>query len=195
MSFPSVDTWLKQAKQSPEASLCGMYLTHNGVVRQTPKAQVRQGVSGLADVVQLELSCDAARLQEAVEQARGFVGVHYVRAWVNTGVLSVGSSMMFVLVGADIRPHCVSALERLVETIKTEIVVEREIFAVDEGAVEAVADGDDDGDRAAGIEAVAFGGDDDGAAGIEAVADGGDGGDGAAGIEVIASGDDASSAM
>lgn len=41
---PSMDEWLKEAKQDPKAAQCGMFLTHNGVVRITPKAQVREGV-------------------------------------------------------------------------------------------------------------------------------------------------------
>lgn len=38
---PSVDAWLRQAKADPAAAECGMYLTHNGVVRATPKAEAR----------------------------------------------------------------------------------------------------------------------------------------------------------
>ena len=41
---PSIDTWLREAKRDPEALQEGMYLVHNGTVRQTPKAKVRQGV-------------------------------------------------------------------------------------------------------------------------------------------------------
>ena len=44
---PSVDQWLREAKADPAAAQCGMFLTHNGVVRITPKAQVREGVEGL----------------------------------------------------------------------------------------------------------------------------------------------------
>lgn len=35
---PSVDAWLRQAKADPAAAECGMYLTHNGVVRATPES-------------------------------------------------------------------------------------------------------------------------------------------------------------
>lgn len=38
---PSVDAWLRQAKADPTAAECGMYLTHNGVVRATLKAEAR----------------------------------------------------------------------------------------------------------------------------------------------------------
>lgn len=37
-SMPSVDAWLREAKADVSAADCGMYLTHNGVVRD---AQVR----------------------------------------------------------------------------------------------------------------------------------------------------------
>ena len=43
---PSIDQWLAEAKQDPKAAQCGMFLTHNGVVRVTPKQQVREGVEG-----------------------------------------------------------------------------------------------------------------------------------------------------
>ena len=41
---PSIDQWLKEAKADPKAAQCGMFLTHNGIVRITPKKQVREGV-------------------------------------------------------------------------------------------------------------------------------------------------------
>ena len=40
---PSLDQWLAEAKADPKAAQCGMFLTHNGVVRVTPKKQVREG--------------------------------------------------------------------------------------------------------------------------------------------------------
>ena len=53
---PSMDAWLKEAKADPKAAQCGMFLTHNGVVRITPKQQVREGVEGLGEVAQVEFS-------------------------------------------------------------------------------------------------------------------------------------------
>ena len=44
---PSLDQWLAEAKADPKAAQCGMFLTHNGVVRVTPKKQVREGVDAL----------------------------------------------------------------------------------------------------------------------------------------------------
>ena len=106
---PSIDRWLAEAKQDPKASQCGMFLTHTGVVRVTPKRQVREGAKGLGDVAQIEFS--------------------YVRVWLNEGTLSVGDSIMYVLIGADIRPNCIDALQKLVGKIKNDLVVETEIYA------------------------------------------------------------------
>lgn len=126
---PSIDQWLAEAKQDPQAAQCGMYLTHNGVVRATPKAQVREGVEGLPEVSYVEFSYDADGLAQAVEEAKTWPGVYYVRVWLNEGRVNVGDSLMYVLIGADIRPNCIDALQRLVGHIKNDLVAEKEISA------------------------------------------------------------------
>lgn len=126
---PSIDQWLKEAKADPDAAQCGMYLTHNGVARITPKKQVREGVEGLGEVAQIEFSYDAEGVEAAVAEAKTWPGVYYVRVWLNEGTLSVGDSLMYVLIGGDIRPTCIDALQKLVGKIKNELVVEKEIYA------------------------------------------------------------------
>ena len=125
---PSMDQWLAEAKASENASQCGMFLAHNGVVRATAKAQVRQGQE-MPEVVQVDFSYDAAGLEAAVADALTWDGVYYVKVWLNEGVCNVGDSLMYVLIGADIRPRCVDALNRLVGHIKDNLVVEKEIYA------------------------------------------------------------------
>jgi molybdopterin synthase catalytic subunit len=127
--LPSMDQWLAEAKASENASECGMFLIHNGVVRETPKAQVRGGAEGLGKVAKVEFSYDAEGLKAACDEALTWPGVYYVRAWLNEGVCEVGDTLMYVLIGADIRPHCIDALQKLVGKIKTELVVEKEVFA------------------------------------------------------------------
>ena len=126
---PSMDNWLAEAKQDPNAEQCGMYLTHNGVVRLTPKAQVREGVEGMNPVLAVEFSYDEEGVREAIEEALTWPGVYYVRVWLNEGGLNVGDSIMYVMIGADIRPHCIDALQGLVGKIKNDLVVEKEIYA------------------------------------------------------------------
>ena len=57
-------------------------------------------------------------------------GIFYVRAWLNEGELAVGDDIMFVLVGGDIRPHVIDALQHLVGRLKSECVSEVEQSAV-----------------------------------------------------------------
>ena len=126
---PSIDQWLKEAKQDPQAAQCGMFLAHNGIVRITPKKLVREGVEGLGDVAQVEFSYDAEGVAAAEKEALTWPGVYYVRTWLNEGVLDVGDSIMYVLIGADIRPNCIDALQKLVGKIQNDLVVEKEIHA------------------------------------------------------------------
>ena len=126
---PSMDQWLKEAKASEAAAQCGMFLTHNGVVRITPKAQVRNGEEGLPEVVAVDFSYDAEGLAAAEAEALTWPGVYYVRTWLNEGRCEVGDSLMYVLIGADIRPRCIDALQKLVGHIKNNLVVEKEIYA------------------------------------------------------------------
>ena len=126
---PSMDAWLKEAKADPKAAQCGMFLTHNGVVSITPKQQVREGVEGLGEVAQVEFSYDAEGVAAAEKEALTWPGVYYVRTWLNEGALNVGDSIMYVMIGADIRPRCIDALNKLVGKIKNDLVVEKEIYA------------------------------------------------------------------
>ena len=50
---PSMDAWLQEAKAHESAPKIGMYLTHNGVVRQTAKAMVRNGAENTQAVTGL----------------------------------------------------------------------------------------------------------------------------------------------
>lgn len=127
--MPSMDAWLKEAKESENAENCGMFLVHNGVVRITPKAEVREGTQGLGQVAQVDFSYDEAGVEAAIEDALTWPGVYYVRVWLNEGKLNVGDSIMYVMIGADIRPNCIDALQKLVGKIKNDLVVEKEIFA------------------------------------------------------------------
>lgn len=124
---PSMDLWLREAKASPEAARCGMFLTHNGVVRETAKAKVRFGEDNTAPVRGMRFSYDAGKTAAAAAEARAMEGIYYVRVWLNEGELEVGDDIMFVLIGGDIRPRVVDALQFLVGKLKSECVTEVEI--------------------------------------------------------------------
>lgn len=123
---PSVDEWLKEAKNDPDALQEGMYLVHNGTVRQTPKAKVRQGLDDGSLVKGMEFFYDAKKVDAAIAETRKMDGIFHVRVWLNEGQLELGEDIMFVLIGGDIRPNVIDALQFLVETIKTKCVTEIE---------------------------------------------------------------------
>ncbi len=124
---PSIDVWLREAKMHESAPKIGMYLTHNGIVRQSAKAKVRNGVADAEDVVGMVFSYDADKVDEVVHETYKMDGIYYIRIWLNEGRLAVGDDIMYVLIGGDIRPHVVDALQYLVGRIKNECVEETEI--------------------------------------------------------------------
>ena len=124
---PSVDQWLKEAKADESAPRCGMYLTHNGTVRELPKKLVRQGIDDGTKVVGMNFSYDEAGVEAARQEALQMPGIEYVRVWLNEGSLQVGDDIMYVLIGGDIRPNVVDCLQALVGKIKYEMVSEVEI--------------------------------------------------------------------
>lgn len=124
---PSLDQWLKEAKAQVSAPKVGMYLSHNGVVRQSAWAAVRQGDETAAPVTGMLFSYDQTKVDAAIAEAYRLPGIYYIRVWLNEGELTVGDDIMFVLIGGDIRPHVVDALQYLVGRIKNECVTETEI--------------------------------------------------------------------
>ena len=126
-TIPSMDAWLKEAKEHESAPKIGMYLTHNGIVRQSNKASVRYGEAE-RKVCGMLFSYDEEKLNSVIAQAEAMEGIYYIRVWLNEGELKTGDDIMYVLIGGDIRPRVVDALNYLVGRIKDECVVETEIY-------------------------------------------------------------------
>ncbi len=125
---PSLDAWLREAKASPSAKGCGMFLFHNGVVRESAKAAVRRGEADTMPVRGMRFSYDAERAESARLTALAMPGIAYARVWLASGELRVGDDIMLVLVGGDIRPHVLDALTALVAELKQNCVTETELF-------------------------------------------------------------------
>ena len=124
---PSMDQWLKEAKEHESAKNIGMYLTHNGVVRQTSRAAAREGKVDDAPVTGMIFGYDEEKVNAVVAEAYKMEGIHYVRVWLNEGELTVGDDIMYVLIGGDTRPHVVDCLQETVGALKNHCVVEKEI--------------------------------------------------------------------
>ena len=96
---PSIDLWLKEAKADPANSGVGMYLTHNGVVRETARSLVREGDKDAKPVTGMYFSYNQKKVDAAIEEAKKMDGIKYIRVWLNEGELKVGDDIMFVLIG------------------------------------------------------------------------------------------------
>ena len=114
-----IEDWIDRVRGAPDSASVGMILVHEGIVRG--KSRSGERVSGMM------LAVDRQRLEEALEQARTWPGVHAVRAWVNEGMLSVGDPIMRVLVAGDVGDNVFAALQRLVSLIKSGVVSESEV--------------------------------------------------------------------
>ena len=124
---PSMDAWLKEAKTHESAPKIGMYLVHNGTVRQSAKAKVRYGEENTKDVTGMVFSYDPQKVDAVIADAYKLEGIYYIKVWLNEGQLSLGDDIMYVLIGGDIRPRVVDALQYLVDRIKNECVIETEL--------------------------------------------------------------------
>ena len=124
---PSIDRWLKEANAHESAPLCGMYLTHNGTVRQTAKAKVRYGAEDTKEVTGMIYSYDEEKVNAVIADTYKMEGIYYIKVWLNEGALKMGDDIMYVLIGGDIRPRVVDALQYLVSRVKNECVVETEL--------------------------------------------------------------------
>ncbi|HHT49894.1 MAG TPA: molybdopterin biosynthesis protein [Eubacteriaceae bacterium] len=125
---PSMEDWLREAKNSPDALKIGMFLIHNGVVRQSPKAKVRQGIDDGSSVKGMEFTYNQEKVNVAIKETLKMDGIFYTKVWLNEGQLELGDDIMYILIGGDIRPNVINGLEFLVEKIKKECVTEIEIM-------------------------------------------------------------------
>lgn len=123
---PSMDAWLAEAKRHESAPKIGMYLTHNGVVRQSARAKVRLGAEDTKPVTGMYFAYDREKVDGVIADTYKMEGIYYIKVWLNEGELSLGDDIMYVLIGGDIRPHVVDALQNLVGRIKSECVMETE---------------------------------------------------------------------
>ena len=123
---PSMDAWLAEAKRHESAPKIGMYLTHNGVVRQSARAKARQGAEDTKPVTGMYFAYDREKVDGVIADTYKMEGIYYIKVWLNEGELTLGDDIMYVLVGGDIRPHVVDTLQYLVGRIKSECVTETE---------------------------------------------------------------------
>ena len=73
---PSMDAWLREAKSHESAPKIGMYLVHNGTVRQSAKAKVRYGKENAKDVTGMVFSYDPQKVDAVIADAYKLEGIY-----------------------------------------------------------------------------------------------------------------------
>jgi molybdopterin synthase catalytic subunit len=114
-----IDEWLKEIKENCDAESLGMILVHNGIVRGTAKDG--QPVKGM------KLSYDKDALESCVLRLKNREGIAAIRVWINSGVLSTGDNIMYLLVAGRFRTDVLPVLQELLSIVKNEIVHEEEL--------------------------------------------------------------------
>ena len=129
-TMPSIDAWLREAKaELRKGGMSDELLAEcDGHADTEVRGVETDGVAPGHKVGGMVFDYDAEKVRSAIEATRAMPGIGHVRVWLASGELSVGDDIMLVLIGGDIRPHVVDALQSLVGTIKNECVneVERE---------------------------------------------------------------------
>ena len=89
---------------------------------------VRCGAEDTQEVTGMVFSYDRERVESVIADTYKLEGIYYIRLWLNEGQLQMGDDIMYVLIGGDIRPRVVDALNYLVGRIKDECVIEKELY-------------------------------------------------------------------
>ncbi|MBQ5863597.1 MAG: molybdopterin biosynthesis protein, partial [Peptococcaceae bacterium] len=79
-------------------------------------------------VTGMQFSYDTQKVDAVIADTYAMEGIYYVKVWLNEGTLNVGDDLMYVLIGGDIRPRVIDALQYLVGRVKNECVQEVELY-------------------------------------------------------------------
>jgi len=114
-----IDEWVKEIKENCDSESLGMILVHNGIVRGTAKdGKLVKG---------MKLSYDKDALESCVARLKNREGIAAIRVWINSGILSIGDDIMYLLVAGRFRTDVLPVLEDLLSTVKNEIMHEEEL--------------------------------------------------------------------
>ena len=91
--IPSMDAWLKEAKAHASAPKIGMYLIHNGTVRQSARAKVRDGAEDTKPVTGMLFSYDQEKVDAVIAETYKLEGIYYIKVWLNEGQLQMAMTL------------------------------------------------------------------------------------------------------
>ena len=114
---------LAELKQEPGfTEHVGMTLIHNGVVRAWSRMDH-------APVRSVHVHPDRERMRDICRELEQRPGIFRILAEANEGELKPGDDLLFLVVAGDIREHVISTLAELLDRIKSEAVIKKELFA------------------------------------------------------------------
>ena len=109
---------IQELKQRPEfTDNVGMILIHNGVVRNWSR-------NDRARVTALEVTPNYEKIEEIRQEFLQHEGIFEAYS----GTFQPGDDLLFIIVAGDIRENIKPVLAELLDRIKAEAVVKREIF-------------------------------------------------------------------
>jgi molybdopterin synthase catalytic subunit len=115
-----INRMIQTIKKHPDYPKMGMIASHLGVVRET-------SLDG-RKVTGIEIGLDRNVVDNIVSEIKEMPGIIEVLVEVGEGTLKVGDEIMAVAVGGDTREHVFPALASVVDRIKREGTMKREIF-------------------------------------------------------------------
>lgn len=98
----------------------GMLLVHNGTVRGWSR-QDRSSVSAI------EVKADADRIALLRREFLQCPGIYDIVIEARSGLLKPGDDLLFIVVAGDIREHVKPVLAELLDKIKSEAVIKKEL--------------------------------------------------------------------
>ncbi len=114
---------IAELKKRPDfTEKVGMVLIHNGVVRSWSR---KDG----AAVGQLETAVDQEQIERLRQEYLAWPGIYEIIIEVASGSFEPGDDLLFILIAGDIREHVKPVLSELLDRIKAEAVLKKELPA------------------------------------------------------------------
>lgn len=114
---------IKELKSRPDfADNVGMILIHNGTVRNWSR-------KNKAKVLALEVTPDYAKIEALRQEYLQFDGIFDIIIEAFSGVFQPGDDLLYIIVAGDIRENIKPVLSNLLDRVKAEAVVKREILS------------------------------------------------------------------
>ncbi len=112
---------LAELKKRPDfADNVGMILVHNGTARRWSR-------NGHSNVCKLEVTPDYKKIEQIRQHFLKYKGIYEIIIDAKEGIFLPGEDLLYIIVAGDIRENVKQALAELLDRIKAEATVKKEI--------------------------------------------------------------------